>query len=64
MPDYVYYLYEAKTRLSQLVGRAAEGEEIIIAKAGKPIAKLVPMGKSKKTQPRWMGRKDTHCGRF
>jgi prevent-host-death family protein len=35
-------LYEAKTHLSQLVDRAAQGEEIVIAKAGKPKAKLVP----------------------
>lgn len=35
-------LYEAKTSLSQLVDRAANGEEIIIAKSGKPLAKLVP----------------------
>jgi prevent-host-death family protein len=35
-------LYEAKTKLSQLVERAASGEEIIIAKAGKPMAKLMP----------------------
>jgi prevent-host-death family protein len=34
-------LYEAKTQLSSLVERAAKGEEIIIAKAGKPVAKLV-----------------------
>jgi prevent-host-death family protein len=33
---------EAKTRLSRLVERAAAGEEIVIAKAGKPMAKLVP----------------------
>ena len=33
-------LYEAKTQLSSLVERAAKGEEIIIAKAGKPLAKL------------------------
>jgi len=33
-------LYEAKTKLSQLVEDAARGEEIIIAKNGKPIAKL------------------------
>ncbi len=35
-------LYEAKTHLSRLVDRAAQGEEIVIAKAGKPKAKLVP----------------------
>ena len=35
-------LYAAKTHLSTLVDRAAAGEEIVIAKAGKPKAKLVP----------------------
>jgi prevent-host-death family protein len=36
-------LYEAKTRLSALVEAAAAGAEIVIAKAGKPRAKLVPI---------------------
>jgi prevent-host-death family protein len=36
-------LYEAKTHLSKLVEAAARGEEIIIAKAGKPRARLVPL---------------------
>lgn len=35
-------LYEAKTQLSALVDEAAAGKEIIIAKNGKPMAKLVP----------------------
>jgi prevent-host-death family protein len=35
-------LYEAKTQLSALVEDAANGKEIIIAKNGKPMAKLVP----------------------
>ena len=35
-------LSAAKTNLSKLVERAAAGEEIVIAKAGKPKAKLVP----------------------
>ena len=34
-------LYEAKTQLSSLVDRAARGEEIVIAKAGRPLARLV-----------------------
>jgi prevent-host-death family protein len=34
-------LYEAKTNLSQLVEDAAKGEEIIIAKNGKPMVKMV-----------------------
>ena len=33
--------HEAKTHLSKLIERAAAGEEIIIGKAGKPMAKLV-----------------------
>jgi prevent-host-death family protein len=37
-------LYEAKTTLSHLVERAAGGEEIIIAKNGRPMARLVPFG--------------------
>ncbi|MBV8703431.1 MAG: type II toxin-antitoxin system prevent-host-death family antitoxin, partial [Acetobacteraceae bacterium] len=36
-------LYEAKTRLSGLVDRAAAGEEIVIAKNGVPQARLVPI---------------------
>lgn len=36
-------LYDAKTQLSQLVERAAAGEEIVIAKAGRPLARLVPL---------------------
>ncbi|MEA3485257.1 MAG: type II toxin-antitoxin system prevent-host-death family antitoxin [Candidatus Aerophobetes bacterium] len=34
-------IYEAKARLSKLLAQAKEGEEIIIAEAGKPIARLV-----------------------
>ena len=36
-------IHEAKTHLSRLVERAAAGEEIIIAKRGKPMARLVPL---------------------
>ena len=35
-------IHEAKTHFSKLVERAAAGEEIVIAKAGKPVARLVP----------------------
>ncbi len=40
-------LYEAKTHLSTLVDRAAAGEEIVIAKNGKALAKLVAIGQRK-----------------
>jgi prevent-host-death family protein len=43
MPPVVSNLYEAKTNLSQRVDRAAAGEEIIIAKNGVPLARLVPL---------------------
>lgn len=36
-------LYEAKTQLSRLVDRAAQGEEIVISKSGRPRARLVPL---------------------
>ncbi|MFP4502036.1 MAG: type II toxin-antitoxin system Phd/YefM family antitoxin [Candidatus Hydrogenedentota bacterium] len=35
-------IHEAKTHLSRLLERVAQGEEIIIANAGKPVARLVP----------------------
>lgn len=40
-------LYEAKTQLSALVDRAAQGEEIVITKSGKPMARLVPLVREK-----------------
>jgi prevent-host-death family protein len=38
----VINIHAAKTQLSRLVDAAAAGEEIIIARAGKPVARLVP----------------------
>ena len=51
-------LYDAKTHLSELVERAAAGEEIGIAKAGLPRARLVPLARpSKPRRPgTWKGR--------
>lgn len=45
-------LHDAKTHLSELVGAAEAGEEIIIARAGKPVARLMPL---KKPAPRLPG---------
>ena len=36
-------IHEAKTHLSRLLAKVAAGEEVIIAKSGKPVARLVPM---------------------
>jgi prevent-host-death family protein len=35
-------VHEAKTQLSRLLAKVAEGEEVVIARAGKPVARLVP----------------------
>ncbi len=35
-------MHEAKTNLSRLVERASDGEEIVIGRAGTPVARLVP----------------------
>jgi prevent-host-death family protein len=38
-----YNMHEAKTQLSQLVERALMGEEIVIARKGKPVVRLTPL---------------------
>ena len=47
-------IHDAKTHFSRLVDQAAAGEEIIIAKAGKPVARLVPLAPAEK-KPRVLG---------
>lgn len=47
-------LYEAKTQLSRLVDEAASGETIVIAKGGKPMAKLAPID-ARVQRPRELG---------
>lgn len=41
-------IHEAKTTLSRLVDRAGAGEEILIVKSGRPVAKLVPLKEGRK----------------
>jgi prevent-host-death family protein len=36
-------IHQAKTELSKLIERAEAGEEVVIARAGRPVAKLVPL---------------------
>lgn len=43
-------IHEAKTHLSKLLERVALGEEVVIAKAGTPVAKLVPISMKPKTR--------------
>jgi prevent-host-death family protein len=42
-------IHEAKTHLSRLLQRVAAGEEVTIARAGTPVARLVPVPPEKKT---------------
>jgi prevent-host-death family protein len=43
-PRKMINVHDAKTHFSKLLDRAHAGEEIVLAKAGKPYAKLVPIG--------------------
>jgi prevent-host-death family protein len=47
----VVNVQEAKTHLSRLLERVRQGEEIILAKAGRPIAKLVPLEEHQERRP-------------
>lgn len=52
-------VYEAKTHLSQLLDRAAAGEEIVIARAGRPVARLVAlsgMSSQRRAPGAWRGK--------
>jgi prevent-host-death family protein len=48
-------LHDAKTQFSRLVDRAAAGETIVIAKAGRPVARLVPLEPVTSDGPRRTG---------
>jgi len=48
----VFNVHDAKTNLSRLLERVAQGEEVIIAKSGRPVAKLVRVA----VEPRRPGR--------
>ena len=54
----VVNVHEAKTQLSRLLEEAAQGEEIIIAKAGRPFVRLVPClpERTPRTLGGWEGR--------
>lgn len=50
-------IHEAKTHLSRLIERVEAGEEVVIARAGRPVARLVPYGtRSRPREPgAWRG---------
>lgn len=44
-------IHEAKTQLSRLLARVIAGEEVVIAKAGRPVAKLVRLEPNERRKP-------------
>ncbi len=49
-------VYEAKTQLSRLLDAAERGEEVVIARAGRPVARLVPIAIARRRTPGgWKG---------
>ena len=50
-------IHQAKTQLSRLIERVLQGEEIVIGRAGKPVAKLVPYERSVQSRQggQWRG---------
>ncbi|ENN84104.1 prevent-host-death family protein [Rhizobium freirei PRF 81] len=48
-------IHEAKTHLSRLIEKAAKGEAFIIAKAGKPMVKVVPLEETEAPKKRRIG---------
>ncbi len=55
---HIVNIHEAKTHLSRIVERAADGEEIVIAKAGRPLVRLVSCKDtpSQRTPGLWKGK--------
>lgn len=51
----VVNIHEAKTQLSRLVEKAAKGEPFVIAKAGKPMVKVVPLDTPEQKKPQRLG---------
>lgn len=49
-PPQAVNLHDAKTHFSRLVNRAMAGEDVVIAKAGKPVVKLVPIASAVQRQ--------------
>lgn len=49
-------MHEAKSSLSRLVEEVAAGEEVVIARAGEPVARLVPIRRSPRKLGVWKGR--------
>ena len=56
-------IHQAKTQLSKLVDLAASGREIVIAKAGKPLARLVPYSQPREARRPGLLKGKIHVGK-
>ena len=54
-------VYEARGQFSKLLDEAEAGEEIVIARNGKPVVKLVPIEPPKRALGRWRGKVPVTC---
>jgi prevent-host-death family protein len=53
----IFDLHEAKTTLSQLVEQVEAGEDVVLARAGTPVARIVPLRRAESRElGRWRGR--------
>lgn len=52
---HIVNIHQAKTHLSRLVDQAAKGEPFVIAKAGKPLVKVIPLGAPEPGQTKRLG---------
>jgi prevent-host-death family protein len=50
MEDAPVNIHDAKTSLSRLIARVEKGEEITLARSGKPVARLIPLGKRRRAR--------------
>ena len=56
-------IHEAKTNLSKLVAKAAKGEPFVIAKAGKPMARLMPLSEPPRAKKLGLLKGRIHIGK-
>ncbi len=47
----IYNVHQAKTHLSELLQRVADGEDVVIARAGVPVARLIPLTRPDEARP-------------
>jgi len=58
MPTHIVNTHEAKSRLSQLIREAEQGHDVIVARNGQPVAKIIawPPGRPERRSGAWAGR--------